>query len=334
MKFFFAALLVASSCLSAAAAELNIYTTREKGLIEPLIAGFNAKTGTTVNIVYLKDGMAERVQAEGTASPADIMLAVDAGNLIDLVDKGLTQPVKSTVLENAIPANLRDPSGNWFALSQRARVVYAVKDLDLPSLTYEELADPKWSGKLCTRSGQHPYNTALFAAYIAHHGEAETETWLTGLKNNLARIAAGGDRDVAKDILGGICQLGIANTYYVGLMRSGKGGEEQLAWGNAIKVIIPTFKDGGTHVNISGAAIAMNAPNREEAVKFLEYMVSDEAQEIYASGNFEYPVKKGVTVAPIIANLGDLKPDTIAFTDITKKRKAASDLVEKVGYDR
>ncbi|WP_151343724.1 Fe(3+) ABC transporter substrate-binding protein [Rhizobium leguminosarum] len=329
-------LLAASALMSpciAAAAEINLYTTREPALIAPLLEAFTKSTGTKINTVFLKDGLAERVASEGASSPADILMAVDAGNLVDLVDKGVTQPVESPVLNSAIPEQLRDPKGNWFALSMRARVLYAAKDIDISTFNYEELADPKWKGKICIRSGQHPYNTALFADYIAHHGAEETEKWLTAVKANLARKAAGGDRDSAKDILGGICDIGIANSYYVGLMRSGKGGEEQVKWGDAIKVILPTFKNGGTQVNISGAAIAKHSPNKAEAVKLLEHLVSDEAQKIYAEANYEYPVKAGVAADPIIASFGELKIDSKPLSEIVSHRKQASVLVDKVGFD-
>ncbi|MBX3569789.1 MAG: Fe(3+) ABC transporter substrate-binding protein [Rhizobiaceae bacterium] len=331
---FFAAAGVALLATSAAQAqELNLYTTREPGLIEPLLASFKTATGIAVNTVFLKDGLAERVANEGESSPADVLMTVDAGNLVDLVEKGLTQAVDSAALKGAIPEALRDADGHWFGLSMRARVLYAAKGLDLAAISYEDLADPKWKGKICIRSGQHPYNTALFADYIAHHGAAETETWLKGLKANLARKAAGGDRDGAKDIAGGICDIAIANSYYVGLMRSGKSGEEQVAWGEAIKVLLPTFKDGGTQVNISGAAVAKHAPNRDAAVKLLEYLVSDEAQKIYAEANYEYPVKPGAPIDPIIASFGELKIDTVPLTEIVGHRKAASALVDAVGFD-
>jgi iron(III) transport system substrate-binding protein len=260
-------------------------------------------------------------------------MAVDAGNLADLVDKGVTQAIQSDVLIAAVPAPLRDPNNHWVSLSMRARVLYADKDLDLTTFNYEDLADPKWKGKVCIRSGQHPYNTALFADYIAHHGAEAAEAWLAGVKENLARKAGGGDRDVAKDILGGICDIGIANSYYVGLMRSGKGGEEQVAWGNTIMVILPTFEDGGTQVNISGAAVAKHAPNKDEAVKLLEYLVSDEAQKLYAEANYEYPIKAGAAIDPIIASFGELKVDPVRLTEIVKLRKQASELAEKVGFD-
>ena len=281
----------------------------------------------------MRGGLAERVGAEGTRSPADVLMTVDLGNLLDLVERGLTQPVESATLESAIPSNLRGPNGEWFTLSMRARVLYAARDLNLSSFTYEQLDDPQWRDRVCSRAGQHPYNTALFAAYIAHHGEAQTESWLRGLTSNLGRTAAGGDRDVARDIMGGICEIGIGNSYYVGLMRSGAGGPEQEQWGAAIKVILPTFEGGGTHVNISGASVARNAPNRAAAVRFLEYLVSDEAQELYAEANFEYPVKAGATVHPIIAALGPLNIDSLPLTEIVRHRNTASRLVDQVGFD-
>ncbi len=332
-QLFLAGTVLAASAGSLAAQELNLYTSREPGLVEPLLDAFTTSTGIKVNTVFLKDGLAERVASEGESSPADVLMAVDVGNLADLVDKGLTQPVESEVLTKAIPENLRDPGNQWFALSMRARVIYAAKDIELASMTYEDLADPKWKGKICIRSGQHPYNTALISAFLSHHDAAETEAWLTGVKANLARQAGGGDRDGAKDILGGICDIAVANSYYVGLMRSGKGGDEQRAWGDAINVVLPTFKDGGTHVNISGAAVAKHAPNQAEAVKLIEFLASDEAQKIYGEANFEYPVNPAATIDPIIASFGELKVDPVPLTDIVKNRKEASELVDKVGFD-
>lgn len=319
---------------SAQSQEVNLYTTREPGLMKPLMDGFTKATGVKVNSIFVKDGLAERVAAEGAKSPADVLMTVDIGALIDLVEKGLTQPVQSPILEKAIPANLRGKDNQWFTLSTRARVLYAAKDLKLTSFTYEELADPKWKGRVCIRSGQHPYNTALIAAFIAKHGEARTEEWLRGIKANLARKATGGDRDVARDIMGGICDIGIANSYYVGLMRSGSGGAEQKKWGDAIDVILPTFQGGGTQVNVSGAAIAKNAPNRAAAQRFLEYLVSDDAQRIYARMNYEHPVTAGAPVDPLIAALGTLKVDPLPLTELARLRTTASKLVDKVGFDQ
>jgi iron(III) transport system substrate-binding protein len=336
-RFFRMGLALVSAVLApivADAQEVNLYTTREPGLIQPLLDSFAKDTGIKVNSIFIKDGLAERVRAEGANSPADVLMTVDIGNLIDTVDRQVTQPVHSEALTAAIPAHLRDAKGNWFALSLRARLVYTSKDrVKDRAITYEALADPKWKGKICIRSGQHPYNTALFAAHLVHHGADKTETWLRGIKANLARKATGGDREVARDILGGVCDLGVGNNYYVGLMRSGKGGPEQVKWGEAINVLMPTFQAGGTHVNISGAAVAKHAPNKANAVKLLEYLVSNDAQTIYARANFEYPVRPGAAIDPIIAAFGTLKSDTIDLTAIAKARKTASELVDRVGFD-
>jgi len=331
-----AAFVALAACpLAATAQEVNLYTTRETGLIQPLLDAFSKSTSIKVNAIFVKDGLIERVKAEGPNSPGDVLMTVDFGGLIDAVAQGVTQPVRSEALAAAIPANLRDPDGHWYALSLRARLVYASKDrVPLTAITYEELADPKWKGKICIRSGQHPYNTSLIAAYIARYGEANAEAWLRGVKANLARKATGGDREVARDILGGICDLGVGNSYYVGLMRSGKGGPDQLKWGAAINPLLPTFKGGGTHVNISGAAIAKHAPNKANALKLLEYLVSNEAQSLYARVNYEYPVRNGAAVEPIIASFGTLKPDSLDLVAIAKNRKLASILVDKVGFDQ
>ncbi|ODN69625.1 Fe(3+) ABC transporter substrate-binding protein [Methylobrevis pamukkalensis] len=330
-----AVLLGLTPAVAAAAEEVNVYTSREPALIQPLLEVFTKETGITVNTIFIKDGLAQRVEAEGANSPADILSVVDYGNLIEFVDRGLTQPVKQEELDAAIPASLRDKDGHWFALSMRARVIYASKDrVTETALTYEDLADPKWKGKVCIRSGQHPYNTSLIAAMIAKDGPEAAKAWLEGVKANLARKAGGGDRDVARDILAGICDIGIANSYYVGLMRSGAGGEEQKTWGEAIKVIMPTFKDGaGSHVNVSGIAMAKNAPNRENALKLLDFMVSDEAQKLYAEANYEYPVKAGAPVDPIVADFGALKIDPLPLTEVAAHRKDASLLVDEVGFD-
>ncbi|WP_422230205.1 extracellular solute-binding protein [Methylorubrum rhodinum] len=318
----------------AQAAEVNLYTTREPGLIRPLLDAYTARSGVKVNTVFVEKGLAERVAAEGARSQADLVMTVDIGNLIELVDRDLAQPVRSAALEAAVPAPLRDSEGRWFGLSMRARVLYADKGLsDLSAATYEELADPKWKGKVCLRSGQHPYNTALISAFLVRHGAEKTEAWLKGVKANLARKAAGGDRDVARDIAADLCEVGLANSYYVGLMRSGRGGPDQQKWGEAIKVVLPTFEGGGTHVNVSGAIVARNAPNRDEAVKLLEYLVSDEAQALYARTDYEYPVKSGAAVDPLLSAFGTLAIDTTPLVEIARNRKAASLLVDKVGFD-
>ena len=329
----FAAL--AATPLAARADEVNLYTTREPGLLQPLLEAFTKSTGIKVNAIFIKDGLVERLKAEDTSSPADVLMTVDFGGLVYAEEQGVTQPVRSEALQAAVPANLRDPNGHWYALSLRARLVYASKDrVPQTAFTYEELADPKWKGKICIRPGQHPYNTALIAAFIAHYGEAKAEAWLRGLKANLARKATGGDREVARDILAGICDLGLGNSYYVGLMRSGKGGADQLKWADAINPLLATFAGDGTNVNISGAAVAKHAPHMANALKLLEYLVSTEAQALYARVDFEYPVRATAMVEPIIATFGTLKPDSLDLVAIAKHRKAASLLVDKVGFDQ
>ena len=335
----FALAAVASLCapvLSAHAEDITLYTTREPALIQPLLAAFTAQTQIGVKTVFVKDGLLERVKAEGQRSPADVLMTVDIGNLLDLVDGGVTQPVKSAVLEAAIPAQLRAADNQWFALSMRARVLYAEKDMKLGAFRYEDLAKPQFKGKVCSRAGQHPYSTALIAAMIAHDGEAKTEQWLKGVKANLARKATGGDRDIARDILGGICDVGLGNTYYVGHMKASKEGTDARKWGDSIKVIQPTFNDpkSGTHINISGASVAKHAPNRDQAVKLLEFLVSEPAQKLYAQANYEHPVRKGVALDPVVArSIGEIKIDPLPLTEIAKHRKAASVLVDKVGFD-
>ncbi|WP_144639629.1 Fe(3+) ABC transporter substrate-binding protein [Bordetella genomosp. 13] len=319
-----------------AAEEVSLYTTREPKLIQPLLDAFTKDSGIKVNTVFVKDGLLERVKAEGDKSPADVLMTVDIGNLIDLVDGGVTQPIESKTLNSVLPANLRGADGSWYALSLRDRVLYVEKDLPLTSFRYEDLADPKYKGKVCIRSGQHPYNTAMIAAMIAHDGAEATEKWLRGVKDNLGRKATGGDRDVARDILGGICDIGLANAYYVGHMKNAEPGTDARKWGDAIKVIRPTFandKSGGTHVNVSGASVAKHAPHKANAVKLLEFLVSEPAQTLYAQANYEYPIRKGVKLDPVVASFGDLKVDPLPVAEIAKYRKQASELVDKVGFD-
>ena len=328
-----AAVLSASVQPAQADGSVNVYTYRQPGLIEPLFEKFTEETGIDVNVIFAKDGLEQRILAEGDNSPADVLLTVDIARLQEAVDLGVTQPVESTVLSETVPAEFRDPQGQWHGVSMRARVVYASKErVDADEITYEELADPKWRGKLCIRSGQHNYNNALFAAYLAHHGEQKTEAWLKGLKANLAKKPSGGDRDVAKDIAAGVCDIGIGNTYYVGLMQN--GDDEQRAWAQSMKVIMPTFEDGGTHINVSGVVLAKNAPNRENAVKLMEWLVSDEAQQLYASMNYEYPVKEGVDLDPTVAAFGDLDADTLPLSEIAANRKKAAEIVDRIAFDQ
>ncbi|NLA88269.1 MAG: Fe(3+) ABC transporter substrate-binding protein [Alcaligenaceae bacterium] len=333
----FATAVLTVASFNASAEEVNIYTTREPGLIQPLLDEFTKDTGIKANTVFVKDGLTERVNSEGVNSPADVLMTVDIGRLLDIVDAGLTQEINSPTLEENVPEQFKDPNKQWYALSLRDRVVYVSTDLDLKEMTYEDLADPKYKGKLCSRSGQHPYNTSLIAAKIAHDGIEEAEAWLRGVKNNLARKAAGGDREGARDILAGICDLAIGNAYYVGRMKNAEPGTDQHQWGEAINVIRPTFKNSksqGTHANVTGVALAKHAPNQENALKLLDFLISEKGQSMYAMSNYEYPVRAGVELDPVVASFGPLVIDDIHITDIAKYRKEASELADKVGYDQ
>ena len=326
---------LAGSGLSASAEEVvNVYTNHEPGLYSATLDEFTKATGIKVNAIFSEQGLAERIRAEGENSPADVLITVDIGRIQEAVDLGITQPVKSEALNSAIPAQLRDPDGRWFALSMRARSVYASKDrVKDTAITYEDLADPKWKGKICTRSFQHQYNIALTAAMIVKHGEAATEEWLKGVKANLAKKPSGGDRDVAKDILAGVCDIGLGNTYYVGLMTNGTN-PDQKKWAEAIRVILPTFKGGNTHVNISGIAMMKNAPHRENALKLMEYMTTPAAQHVFADVNYEYPVRAGIEINPLVKSFGPLHAEEMSLAEVAKNRAKASALVDKVGFDR
>jgi iron(III) transport system substrate-binding protein len=332
--FGLAAIGLAFGINAAAAQTVNIYSYRQPDLIKPVLDAFTAETGIKTEVLFLDKGLEERIAAEGANSPADVILTVDIARLSKTVDAGVTQALDDATVNGNIPAEYRDPSGHWFGLTKRARVIYASKERvpDGP-ITYAELADPKYKGKICMRSGQHDYNLALFSAAIAHWGEAKTEDWMKGVKANLAHKPDGGDRDQAKAIASGECDIGIGNTYYVGLMMTNEKDPEQKEWAKAIKVVFPTFETGGTHVNVSGAALAKNAPNRDNAVKLMQFLSSHKAQQIYAEQVFEYPVEPGAAPSDIVAGFGELKADTLPLADIAKNRKTASEMVDRVGLD-
>jgi iron(III) transport system substrate-binding protein len=328
-----AGLLAATVLAGAAAAhDVNVYSSREPSLLRPVLEAFTRDTGVKVNVVFAQNGLEERIAAEGANSPADLLLTVDVSKLVQAQEMGLTQPIASATLAEKVPANLRDAGGHWFAATLRARVLYAAKDrVKESAITYEELADPKWRGKICIRDGQNAYNTSLFANVVARLGPAKAEEWLRGVKANLAKKPSGGDRDVAKDIAAGQCDIGIANTYYYGLMLNREA--DRKAWAEAVRVVMPTFRDGGTHVNISGFALMKHAPNTANAVRLAEWLVGDAAQALYAKQNFEHPVRAGVELDPTVRDFGPLRPDATPLKDIAANRKTASDLVDKVGFN-
>jgi iron(III) transport system substrate-binding protein len=327
--------LAAAFSAFAAENEVNIYSQRQNYLIQPLLDTFSKETGIRVNVIFAQSGLVERMAAEGANSPADLLLTADIGFLSNAIEAGVTQPIKSETVTKNIPANYRDPGGLWVGLTSRARVIYASKDrVKQDTITYEELADPKWKGKICVRSGQHAYNLALLASIIAHDGEAKAKEWLKGVKANLAAKPSGGDREQAKAIFSGQCDIALGNTYYMALMATEERQPEQKQWAASIKVLFPNAQGRGTHTNISGVVLAKHAPNKANAIKLVEFLTSDEAQKIYAELNNEYPLKKGVPLSTVVASWGTLHPDPLPLTEIGKLRKRASELVDEVGFDQ
>lgn len=329
-------LFTAASLLTVATAtfaeEVNIYSYRQPDLIAPLTDAFTEETGITVNVVHLNKGMVERLRAEGSRSPADMVLTVDISRLNDIVQAGLTQAVSSDILDQNVPAQYRDPEGRWYGLTTRARIVYASKDrvADGEVTTYEDLADPKWKGRICTRSGLHAYNVALTAAVIEHLGEEGARAWLEGLKANLARSPEGNDRAQVKAIWAGECDISLGNTYYMGAMLA---DEEQKAWADSVRIVFPEFESGGTHVNISGVAMTASAPNKENALKLMEFLTSAKAQEIYAEANFEYPIAPGSKPDPLVESWGTFSADPTNLMTVASHRAAALRLTEEVDFD-
>ncbi|WP_099827450.1 Fe(3+) ABC transporter substrate-binding protein [Oceaniglobus indicus] len=313
--------------------EVNIYSYRQPELIQPLLDGFTEKTGIETNVAFINKGLTERLKAEGERSPADIILTVDISRLSEAKEAGVTQPVESDVLTNNIPAALRDSDNHWFGVTYRARIVYASKDrvAEGAITTYEDLADPKWKGRICTRSGTHVYTLGLLSAVIEHDGAEAAEEWLKGVKANLAKQPAGGDREQVKSIWAGECDIALGNTYYMGAMLK---DPEQTQWANSVRIEFPTFEDGsGTHVNISGVAMAASAPNPDAAKAFMEYLASHEAQKIYADVVNEYPSDPETPPSDLVQSWGEITPDDTSLTDIAAHRAEALKIVERVDFD-
>ncbi len=329
-------ILITTALLTAAtstlASEVNVYSSRQPKLVQPLFDAFTSETGIKVNVSFLKKGMAEKLKAEGKRSPADLVMTTDISRLNGIVEAGVTQAVQSETLSANIPAQFRDPNGQWFGLTSRARVVYAsrtrVKEDEVT--TYEDLADPKWKGRICIRSGTNAYNLALTSAVIAHHGKEGAKTWLTGLKANLARKPSGNDRAQIKAIFAGVCDISIGNTYYMKKMLE---NPDQVAWADSVRIVFPTFKDGGTHVNLSGVALTKAAPNKDSAIKLMEWLSSGTAQEIYAETNGEYPIKPGTAPSDLVAAWGTFTADTKPLIEIAKLRPESLKITEQVNFD-
>ena len=329
---FFVGLVFIMSPPPVMAEHVNVYSYRQPFLVEPLFEKFTEQTGIEVRTIFAKKGLVERVKAEGERSPADVILTVDIGRL--QAARAVAQPVNSAILQRHIPARARGGDNKWFGLTWRARVAYVSKQrVGETNLRFTDLTQPQYRGRICLRSGQHPYNIALFAGLIAHMGEADFKQWLRGLKANLAGKPSGNDRAQVRKVYGGACDIAIGNTYYMGKMQTNDKKPEQKDWANAVRIVFPDMPDGGAHMNLSGMAMAEYAPNRANAQKLMEFLVSQEAQEIYAEVNFEYPIRDDVTASQRVKNWGSFAPDRIALDVIAANRKRASEIVDEVSFN-
>ena len=328
-----AATLAASLAAAAHAdGEVNVYSFRQPFLTEPMFEAFTAETGIEVNTVFAKEGLIERLENEGRNSPADLVLVADVGNVVAAVEAGVTQPVESDLLTANIPAAYRDPENRWFGLTRRARLVVTAKERVEPGLvaSYADLARPELEGRLCTRSGKHEYMVALIASVIAHDGAEAAESWLRGMKANLARKPQGNDRAQVRAIAEGQCDVAVVNSYYLGAMQE---DAEQKAWADAVDIVFPDRGGRGTHMNISGVVMTAAAPNRANALALMEFLSNDTAQALYAEANHEYPVKPDVPRSDLVASWGDFEADELPLAEIAEHRAEATRLVDIVDYD-
>ncbi|USG60770.1 Fe(3+) ABC transporter substrate-binding protein [Sneathiella marina] len=328
-----AALTFISTAAPALSDEVNLYSYRQESLIRPILDEFEKETGTKVNVVFAKKGMLERLKAEGMNSPADVVLTVDISRLAAHEDAGVLQPVKSDKLENNIPSQYRDPNGHWYGLSARSRVFFHSKDRVEPKelSTYEDLADPKWKGRICVRSSNNVYNQSLLASIIVHQGAEAAEKWAQGVKDNLARKPQGGDRDQIKAVAAGECDIAIGNTYYYGKMQNAKDQEQRDAV-EKVAIFWPNQDDRGAHINISGAAVTKSAKNKEAAIKLIEFLSDDKAQEFYASSNYEFPVKDGVEIDETVQGWGNFKADEVSLDKVAEAQIEAVKIFDRVGW--
>ena len=328
--------LLLTACIAAtasvsAANEVNVYSYRQPFLIEPLFEEFSRETGISVNVVFADKGLTERLQREGRLSPADVVLTTDISRLMELVEKDLSQSVDSESLDNTIPDQFRDPDGQWFALTKRVRNIYTTRREGKPeSISYDDLADPKFKGKICTRSGKNAYNVGLVASYVANYGEERTKEWLEGFKTNLARRPQGNDRAQVRAVSEGVCDLALGNSYYYGAMLN---DTEQREWAESVYINFPNQQGKGSHVNISGMVLTKHAPNKDSAVKLMEFLASDKAQAAYAEVNMEYPVNPAVPVSEMVASWGEFKADDLPISKLAENYSTALRLLDEVRFD-
>jgi iron(III) transport system substrate-binding protein len=321
-----------AACHQAMAETVNVYSFRQNFLIQPILEEFTKETGIQSEVIFAKKGLIQRIKREGKLSPADVVLTSNFSKLLELKDQGLTQAFdEGSQVQGNIPSQFRDEDRQWLALTKRVRNIYSSKErLGKLNIRYEDLSKAEYKGKICTRSGKHPYNLGLIASMIAHDGEAQTEEWLKGVKSNLARKPQGNDRGQVKAINSGLCDLSLGNSYYFGKMLL---DEKQKAWADSVELNFPNQGDRGSHINVSGAVIAKFAPHKEAAQKLLDFLSSDKAQAMYAELNMEYPVKPGVAPSKLVQSWGEFKADKIALNEVAAQRKAALKLVDKVKFD-
>ena len=332
--FAFIMLLMIQGCAEQANPEINVYSSRKEALIKPALDQFTAATGIQVNLVTGKDdALIERLRSEGAASPADVLITVDAGRLYRAKSQSLTQAIDSAVLTQAIPAAYRDPENHWFGLSLRARpIMYAKDRVDPADLSnYASLTDPQWQGKVCIRSSSNIYNQSLLASMIASEGSEYAKTWAAGLVKNFARKPVGGDRDQIKAVAAGQCDVAIANTYYLfGMLQS--QDPATVAAAEQVAVFWPNQADRGTHVNVSGIAVTQAAKNKDNAQKLLEFLVQDSTQSWYANANGEYPVTTQTTAHPLLASWGDFNKDALNMSKLGELNGEAVKIMDSVGW--
>ncbi|WP_280541009.1 Fe(3+) ABC transporter substrate-binding protein [Chromohalobacter sp. 11-W] len=318
----------------ALAEEVNIYSARHYDSDQTLYDAFTEKTGIDVNILEGdSDQLIERIRREGAASPADIMLTVDAGRLWRAEQAGVFQGIESDVLNERLPDAMRHPEGKWFGFSQRARAIfYDPDDVDPANLKrYEDLADPRFEGDICIRSSNNIYNQSLLASMIAHHGMDDAEAWAQGVVDNMARDPEGGDTDQIRGVASGECDIAVANHYYyVRLLESDDASDREAA--ESVEILLPNQDGRGAHVNVGGAGVVADAPNRDNAIRFLEFLASDEAQRLFAAGNHEFPVVDGVEVEGTLATWGDFKRDALNINALGEHNPEAIRIFDRVGW--
>lgn len=331
-KLILSALVLSSSLF--ATNEVNVYSTRHYDTDKELFKIFENETGIKVNVVKADaKALVKRIESEGKKSPADVLITVDAAGLYAAKTSGILQAIDSDILVNSIPVKLRDKDNHWFGLTKRSRVVVHRIDSNIQNeiSTYEDLADPKFKGKIMVRSSNNAYNQSLLAAIIAHHGEEYALKWAKGIVANMAKDPRGNDRYQVKAVANGIGEIAIANTYYIGKMIDNKDVSQAQAV-KKIKILFPKFENGGTHINVSGAGVAKYSPNKSNAIKFIEFLASAKAQELFAKGNFEYPVVKAVSTSDIVKSWGSFEDDTISINTLGQNNAKAVRIFDQAGW--